>query len=109
MFAFDNMAFASLEEPMEWREDKTPHRTGSFKAIVIHGESESTAAGNVRGSIAADPWSVIVDSRVAICADIREGDTLTRVLVGGETLSVQQITRDDTGWVIKCTSKARAK
>lgn len=97
-----------FEEPLVWRQDKAPHRTGTLNGIVLHGQSQSDHAGPSRGTFAADPWTVLVSLDVAIISQVSEGDVLTRIGITGEKLTVQQITKDETGYVIICTSKARA-
>lgn len=100
-------AFDPLAELVKWRQDKAPHLEGSFRANVIHGESQAENAGPSRGSFAADPWTVMVENIPAECVQIAIGDTLE--LMDGTTLAVQQISRDPAlGWVIRCTSNARA-
>ena len=109
MGLFDNTdrAFDAMAEMVKWRQDRAPHLEGSFRAVVLHGESQSESAGPSRGGLPADPWTVMVDSDVAICVSISVGDTIE--LLGGDRLSVQQITKDPAlGWVIRCTSNARA-
>lgn len=104
-----DQAVQAFEEPLVWRQDKTPHASGTLKATVLHGQSQSENAGPSRGTFAADPWTVLVSLKAAIVSQIAEGDTLTRLGIGGERLSVQQISRDETGYVIICTSNERAK
>ena len=105
---FDNPhAFEPMDELVKWRQDKAPHLEGSFNAVVVHGESQSESAGPSRGAMAADPWTVIVETNPAECVGMTNGDTLE--LQDGTILTVQQITRDRFfGWVIRCTSNARA-
>lgn len=105
---FENAAaFSPLDELVKWRQDKAPHLEGSFNALVVHGESQSESAGPSRGGIAADPYTVIAESNPAECIGMALGDTLE--LEDGTVLTVQQISRDvHFGWVIRCTSKARA-
>lgn len=105
---FENVAaFEPMDELVKWRQDKAPHLEGSFNAVVVHGESQSESAGSSRGAMAADPWTVIVETNPAECVGMTNGDTLE--LQDGTILTVQQITRDRFfGWVIRCTSNARA-
>lgn len=105
---FENgAAFEPMAELVKWRQDKAPHLEGSFKATVLHGESQSDSAGPSRGTFAADPWTVICESNPAECVGMSVGDTLE--LKAGTVLSVQQISRDPAfGWVIRATSTARA-
>ena len=105
---FENeAAFAPMSEMVVWRQDKAPHLTGSFRASVLHGESQSESAGPSRGPAAADPWTLMVDSNPAECVGMAEGDTIT--LEDGTVLSVQQVSRDPAlGWVVKCTANMRA-
>ena len=104
---FENVAaFEPMDELVKWRQDKAPHLEGSFNAVVVHGESQSESAGPSRGAMAADPWTVIVETNPAECVGMTNGDTLE--LQDGTILTVQQITRDRVlGWVIRCTANAR--
>jgi hypothetical protein len=105
---FDNgAAFEPMSELVKWRQDKAPHLEGSFRAVVLHGETQSESAGPTRGGMAADPWSVICDTNPAECVGLTFGDTLE--LQDGTILTVQQISRDNYfQWVIRCTANARA-
>ena len=105
---FENVAaFGPMAEPVKWRQDKAPHLEGSFKATVLHGESQSESAGPSRGTFAADPWTVICDANPAECVGLTFGDTLE--LLDGTILTVQQISPDPAfGWVSRATSTARA-
>lgn len=105
---FDNCAaFEPMSELVKWRQDKAPHLEGSFRAVVVHGESQSESAGPTRGGMAADPWTVICETNPAECVGLTLGDTLE--LDNGTTLTVQQISRDRFfGWAIRCTANARA-
>ncbi len=100
-------AFAPMAEPLKWEQDKAPHRTGTFCAVVLHGSPDSQNAGHPLGSIVADPWAVSVPLSVALVADIRVGDRLRRIGIGAEVLSVQQISRDDSGWLLVCSVRER--
>lgn len=92
---------------VKWRQDKAPHLEGSFKANVLHGETQSESAGPTRGGVAADPWTVFVRRDVALCAQIAVGDTIE--LSDGTVLYVQQISTDPhIGWVIRATANTRA-
>ena len=46
-------AFAPMAEPLKWEQDKAPHRTGTFCAVVLHGSPDSQNAGHPLGSIVA--------------------------------------------------------
>lgn len=105
--AFDR-AFAPMGEMLSWRQDKAPHKRGSFLAVVLHGESQSDAAGPSRGALPADPWSVHIPHTVALAAEISTGDTLLRLGLGAEVLTVQQITPDEAGWILRCTANMRS-
>ena len=99
-------AFGRLSELVRWRQDKAPHVEGSFRAFLLHGETQSESAGASRQGIAADPWTVMVDDLPASCAAIAVGDSLT--LLDGSILSVQQLSKDPAlGWIIRCTANAR--
>lgn len=100
-------AYDPMAELVKWRQDKAPHFEGSFRANVIHGESQSGTAGPSRSGFDADPWIVMVETIPAECVNIAVGDTIE--LQGGDVLSVQQISRDPAvGWIIRCTTNARA-
>ena len=123
-------AFAPFGGIVRWTQDKAPHLTASFRATVLHGESQSETAGPSRGGFAADSFTVLVESRDAFacasgdstalapsCKRARQprvsapapalGDTL--VLGDGTVLSVQQVSRAPAlGLVIRCTANARA-
>ena len=105
---FENVAaFEPMDELVKWRQDKAPHLEGSFRAVVVHGESQSESAGPSRSGIAADPWTVIIREHTATCAGMKTGDTLE--LLDGTVLSIQQVTKDAAfGWVVKATANARA-
>lgn len=106
---FDNpYAFGNLIEPLKWRQDKSPHRVGVFRGVVLHGAPDSQNAGHKLGALVADPWVVNVSCRTALVADVAVGDTLTRVGIGAEVLTVQQIARDESGWWLVCTANVRA-
>lgn len=126
-------AFAPFGEVVRWTQDKAPHLTASFRATVLHGESQSETAGPSRGGFAADSFTVLVESRDAFARAVPRaacpvpggsssscavpgaqapgfpspGDTMT--LRDGTVLSVQQVSRDAAlGLVIRCTANARA-
>lgn len=106
MFDMD-FAMAPMAVPVKWRQDKAPHVEGSFKANVLHGETQSESAGPSRAGVAADPWTIMVRHDVALCAKIAVGDTLE--LLDGTILFVQQISTDPRlGWVIRATANMRA-
>lgn len=105
--AFDNhRAFRPMQDMLAWRQDRAPHKQGSFRAVVLEGESDSQSAGSSLDGVTANPWTVIVPLAVALIADIAVGDTLTTVY--GVDLTVQQISKSETDWVIRCTSNMRA-
>lgn len=100
-------AFAPMLEPLKWVQDKAPHRSGTFCAAVLHGAPDSQNAGHPLGSIVADPWGVQVPLGTALVAEIHVGDRLHRVGIGAEVLTVQQISRDDSGWLLICSVNER--
>lgn len=105
-FFDSSAAMDPMTVPVKWRQDKAPHLEGSFRANVLHGESQSESAGPSRSGFPADPWTLIVNSNPAECVGMTTGDTLE--LENGTVLSVQQISRDQhLGWVIRATAKAR--
>lgn len=97
-----------MGEMLSWRQDKAPHKRGSFRAVVLHGESQSESAGPSRGTVAADLWTVHVPQNVALAAEIATGDTIARLGIAAEELTVQQVSPDETGWVLRCTAKMRS-
>ena len=97
-----------MGEMLSWRQDKAPHTRGSFRAVVLHGESQSESAGPSRGTVAADPWTVHVPQNVALAAEIATVDTIARLGIAAEELTVQQISQDETGWVLHCTARMRS-
>lgn len=107
MLQFPESAFAPMMEQVLWRQDAAPHLSGSFKATVLHGESQSESAGPSRSPFAADPYTVMCESNPAECVGMAVGDTLE--LENGVVLNVQQISRDPVfGWVIRCTCDERS-
>jgi len=106
---FDNPhAFKPLTEPVKWTQDKSPHRTGVFGAVVTQGNVAAQSAGPTAGPVAGDVWTVHVPNSTALVADVREGDTLARVGIGAEVLTVQQIAKCDSGWWLTCTANERS-
>ena len=106
---FDNSAaFEPFSEPVVWRQDAAPHRTGTFNAVVLRGGVDQANAGASAGPLTADVWRVHAPASVALCADIRIGDTLTRVSRKQEVLTVQEIVDDESGWWLNCTADERA-
>lgn len=104
---FPANSFRAFEEPLVWRQDKAPHMTGTFSGVVLHGAPDSQSAGNTLSPQLADPWTVTVERHVALIAGIKVGDTLKRVGIDAETLTVQQIARDAMGWLLTCTANER--
>lgn len=106
---FENeRAFAPLAEPVKWTSDAAPRRAGTFRAVVTRGAVDSSAAGPALGPIVGDVWSVHASRRVALCASIKVGDTVERVGIGAERLTVQRIIAGDSGWWLLCTADERA-
>ena len=103
-------ALAPMLRDVLWIEDAEPHRRGTFKAQVLEGESQSTAAGPTLDGITANPWTVRVpmaNEVNALAAFVKMGDELT--IGPGVTLAVQQVTKAMDGYlVIRCTAEARA-
>lgn len=103
-------ALAPMLRDVLWKEDAEPHRSGTFKAQVLEGESQSANAGPTLDAITANPWTV----RVPVANDmnplallVKMGDEL--VLGPGITLTVQQVTTAMDGYlIIRCTADARA-
>lgn len=105
---FDNpYAFGKLTEPLKWRQDKSPHRVGVFGGVVLHGAPDSQNAGHPLGALVADPWVVNISYRTALVADVAVGDTLTRVGIGAEVLTVQEIAQDESGWILVCSANEK--
>ena len=103
-----NRAFAPLAEIVEWRQDGAKGLRGTFEAVVIHGESQSASAGASLDAVTADPWTIVVSDAVAVAAEIALGDSIHLPESGGERLTVQQVTRDASGWTVRCTANMRA-
>lgn len=108
MNRFDNFrAFGPMTEPLKWTQDKSPRRVGVFGGVVLHGSPDAQNAGHPLGQVCADPWVVNVSQATALVADVAVGDTLSRCGIGAEVLTVQQISRDDSGWVLVCSCNER--
>lgn len=99
-------AFKPMTETVSWRQDAAPHKSAGFKAVVLQGSGESSSAGHSAEPVTANAWSVIVPAFEAIITDIKAGDTIRRM--DGNILTVQQVTRGDGEWIIRCTSDMRA-
>lgn len=101
-------AFEPFSEPVVWRQDAAPHRQGTFAAVVLRGGVNQANAGASAAPLTADVWRVHAPATVALCADIRIGDTLTRVNRKQEVLTVQEIVDDESGWWLNCTAEERS-
>lgn len=101
-------ALGPMTEPVEWRQDKAPHRRGAFGAVLLHGDGISQSAGHTLGPVTADAWICRVSAYTSMAADIAVGDTIKALGPNAETLTVQQIIRDGSGFVFRCTAKQRA-
>ena len=103
-------ALAPMLRDVLWKEDAEPHRSGTFKAQVLEGESQSANAGPTLDAIAANPWTVrvpIANEMNPLARLVKMGDEL--ILPPGITLAVQQVTVAMDGYlIIRCTSDARA-
>lgn len=103
-------ALAPMLRDVIWREDKAPHRRGTFRAQVLHGESQSNNAGPTLAGIVANPWTVRVPTATpenALAKFVKVGDELK--VEPGIVLAVQQISRSLAGHlVVRCTESARA-
>jgi len=109
MIKFDNpRAFAPMAEPVKWRQDAAPHRSAMMRAVVTRGVVESQSAGPSVARITGDVWTVHVRIGEALVDGICVGDTIERVGIGAEVLTVQQIVKDDAGWWIACTADERS-
>lgn len=103
-------AWAPMLRDVLWTEDGEPHRSGTFKAQVLEGESQTTSAGPTLDGVVANPWTVRVpmatDQNV-LAALVKMGDELT--IAPGVILTVQQVTRAMDGYlIIRCTQDMRA-
>ncbi len=96
-----------MGEMISWQQDKAPHKRGSFRAVVLHGENFSKSAGPSRSPVEADSWIVHIPQTVALAAEIKSGDTLCRLGIAAEKLTVQQISPDESGYVVRCTANMR--
>lgn len=100
-------AFKPFSEPVKWVADAAPHKSGTFTAVVNRGAVDSSSAGASIATVVGDVWSVHADRKTAICAGVKIGDTIHRIGIDGEVLTVQQIIRDDGGWWFICTSNEK--
>ena len=102
-------AFAPMLEDVLWTEDAAPHRSGTIRAAVFQGASQSANAGPSLAGVVADPWTLSVPLSTALAADIKMGDSITLAPHrGGAVLSVQQITRTAMWYIITATAEERA-
>lgn len=100
-------AFGPLSEPVVWRQDAAPHRSGTFNAVVLRGGADSESAGHSLSPIVADVWTVNAPVDCAIAAGVVVGDTLER-LECGELLTVQSVVKADGSWWLTCTAAERS-
>jgi len=103
-------ALAPMLRDVLWKEDAEPHRSGTFRAQVLEGESQSANAGPTLDAITANPWTVrvpIATAENSLAAFVKMGDELT--IAPGVLLTVQQVTTAMDGYlIIRCTADARA-
>lgn len=110
MIPFPKAAYEVLTERVNWIAARTPGLSGEFAAVVLHGEGMSSSAGPSNASYPGDDWRMVVEDDVALVAEFREGDRIELIERRPQTmLTVQQITRDATGWTVRCTAKTRVK
>lgn len=100
-------ALRPLSETLAWRQDRAPHKRGSFRAVVLQGAVDGETAGHPRGSVPADEWTVHLPYAVALAAEIAPGDTISRLGLGAEELAVQEVVPTPTGYLFRCTAKMR--
>lgn len=105
---YNSAAMAPFEEMVEWVQDASPHKRGSFRAVVNEGEDQSTSAGHTLDAVTAWPWTVRVNPVVATLAEIKVGDVINLLDRERTSLTIQQITPAASGWRIRCTSNMRA-
>ncbi|MBR0196922.1 MAG: hypothetical protein IJQ34_02200 [Kiritimatiellae bacterium] len=103
-------ALAPMLRAVQWREDRAPHRSGTFRAQILQGSTQSQGAGPSLSPVTADQWSVRLPPAEAanpLAAYIAIGDELT--IAAGLTLAVQQIARALDGFILlTCTALERA-
>lgn len=107
MIKIPEYAFKPMSEPLVWRQDKAPHASGTLGGVVTHASPDAMAAGHPLGQITADPWIVRVPLAAALVASIRPGDTLSRLGIGAEKLTVQEVSRTDGAWLLICSRRER--
>lgn len=104
---FENdAAFEPMGEPVVWRQDAEPHRTGTFSAVVTRGAVDSASAGPALSPFVADVWTVHAPTACALAAGVAVGDSIRRMV--GDVLTVQSIVRDEGGFWLHCTAAERS-
>ena len=107
-FANIDRALAVFDEPLVWRQDAAPHHEGAFSGQVLQASPDAQNAGNPIAPITADQWSVNVSISVALVAQMKPGDTITRARAPSPCLTIQQIAKTEAGWLLTCTANERS-
>lgn len=103
-------ALAPMLRTVKWVQDAEPHKSGTFSAQVLEGESQSPAAGPSLDGLNANPWTIRVpqiNGQNPLAALVKMGDELT--VAPGVKLIAQQTTRALDGYIIiRATADVRA-
>lgn len=104
---FDNpKAFEPMLEELIWRQKKSPKLSTVVRCIVFHGRKEIEAYSSMQGVIKrySDTWTVTAPLSETVIAKFAMGDTLERMNGERETLTVQNVIKEDGEWIISVTS-----
>ena len=104
---FDNpAAFEPMLENLLWQQKKAPKLSKVVRGVVFHGRKEIEAYSSMAGVIKrfSDTWTVTAPISETIVANFAMGDTLTRMKGERETLTVQNVIKEDGEWIISVTS-----
>lgn len=103
-------ALAPMLRTVKWVQDAEPHKSGTFQAQVLEGESQSPAAGPSLDGLNANPWTIrvpTVNGQNPLAALVKMGDELT--VAPGVKLIAQQTTQALDGYIIiRATADVRA-
>ena len=95
-------AFAPLLEDLVWQQKKSPKSSATVKCFVLHGRKEIEAYSSMGGVIKrfSDTWTVVAPISQTVVAQFAMGDTLTRMEGERETLTVQNVIKENDEWII---------
>lgn len=71
-------AFAPMEEPLKWVQDKQPKLTANFRGVVLQGAMETQSAGVQAGRLLADNWTIRLPKDSVIVSKVEFGDVIER-------------------------------